>query len=184
MDVVIALHVSAALLLVLAGAAKMFRPVPTMDLLVSFGLPEVTALAVGIGLAESSVGIAALVVGGPILAAATGVFYLGFLAVVWRALTVGAKTCGCFGRVNSPPSWLHVVGNAGFAAASFVAVAGNTPIQVMGDQPASGLGFILGSGVIAGLALVAFTALPEALAARAGASPSVNFQIHGERSSR
>ncbi|MYH87535.1 MAG: hypothetical protein F4125_02745 [Acidimicrobiaceae bacterium] len=177
MDVVIALHVSAALLLVLAGVAKMFRPVPTTDLLASFGLPKVTALVVAIGAAESSVCIAALVVGGPILAAVTGALYLGFLAVVWRALAVGATTCGCFGRVDSPPSWLHVVGNAGFAVVSFVAVAGDTPMQVMGDQPASGIGFVLGAGVIAGLALVAFTAVPEALAARAAPPSSASFRV-------
>ena len=48
-------------------------------------------------------------------------------------------------------------------------------IHVMESQPASGLGFVLLVGVIAGLALVAFTSLPEALGARhgspAGAAP-------------
>ncbi|MDE0606593.1 MAG: hypothetical protein OXH78_05495 [Acidimicrobiaceae bacterium] len=184
MDVVVALHVAAALLLIAAGVAKVFRPVPTTDLLASFGLPEAPAAVVVIGLVESAVGVLALVVGGPLSAAATGVLYLGFLAVVWRALVTGATTCGCFGRVNAPPSWLHVVGNAGFAAASFVAVAGPTPTQVMADQPASGVGFVLGSGVIAGLALVAFTAVPEALAARGGTSSAARFNINGEHPNR
>lgn len=166
MDVVVALHVAAALLLIVAGVAKMARPVPTTELLVSFGLPEVPAAVVVIGVVESAVGVLALVVGGPLLAAATGVLYLVFLAAAWRALVTGAPTCGCFGRANSPPSWLHIVGNSGFAAASFVAVAGQTPTQVMSEAPANGIGFVLGAGVIAGLALVAFTAVPEALAAR------------------
>ena len=184
MDVVVVLHVAAALLLIVAGVAKIVRPAPTTDLLASFGLPEVSAVVVVIGVVESVVGILALVVGGPLLAAAIGAVYVGFVAVVWRALVTGATTCGCFGRVNSPPSWLHVVGNAGFAVASFVAAAGRTPAQVMADQPASGIGFVLGSGVIAGLALVAFTAVPEALAARGGTPSSASFHINSERHNR
>jgi len=183
MDVVVGLHVAAALLLIVAGIAKIVRPVPTTDALASFGLPALPAAVVVLGVVESVVGVLALLVGGPILAVATGALYLGFLAVVWRALVTGATTCGCFGRVDSPPSWLHVVGNAGFAAVSFVAVAGQTPAQVMADQPASGIGFVLGSGVIAGLALVVFTAVPEALAARGG-TRSTGFQITSEPGSR
>lgn len=184
MDVVVTLHVAAALLLIVAGVAKTVRPIPTTDLLASFGLPEAPAAVVVIGLVESAVGVLALVVGGPLFAAATGVLYLAFLAVVWRALVTGAETCGCFGRADSPPSWLHVVGNAGFAVASFVAVAGQMPTQVMADQPASGIGFVLGSGVIAGLALVAFTAVPEALAARGGTPSPARFHVDGEYTDR
>lgn len=184
MDVVVALHVAAALLLIVAGVAKIVRPVPTTDLLATLGLPDVPAVVVVIGVVESAVGVLALVVGGPLLAVCTGVLYLGFLAVVWRALATGATTCGCFGRVNSPPSWVHVVGNAGFAVASFVAVAGRTPTQVMADQPASGIGFVFGAGVVAGLALVAFTAVPEALAARSGTPSSASFRINSERQNR
>ena len=178
------LHVAAALLLVVAGLAKVFRPVSTTELLTSFGLPEVPVVVVVIGVVESAVGILAMVAGGPLLAAATGTLYVGFMVVVTGALATGARTCGCFGRVDSPPSWLHVVGNAGFAVASFVAVAGQTPTQVMADQPASGIGFVLGSGVIAGLALVAFTAVPEALAARSGTPSSASFHINSERHNR
>ena len=82
MDVVVVLHVAAALLLIVAGVAKIVRPVPTTDLLASFGLPEVPAAVVVIGVVESAVGVLALVVGGPLLAAATGALYVGFVAVV------------------------------------------------------------------------------------------------------
>ena len=184
MDVVVVLHVAAALLLIVAGLAKIVRPVPTIDLLASLGLPQAPVAVAVIGAVESAVGVLALVIGGPLLAAATAALYLGFFAVVWRALATGATTCGCFGRVNSPPSWLHLFGNAGFAIASVVAVAGRTPTQVMADQPASGIGFVLAAGVIAGLALVAFTAVPEALAARRGTPPSASFQINSESHNR
>ena len=52
---------------------------------------------------------------------------------------------------------------SGFAVASFAAAAGHTPLEAMDAQPAAGLLFVLAVGVVAGLSLVAFTALPEAL---------------------
>jgi Methylamine utilisation protein MauE len=177
MDVVVALHASAALLLLVAGLAKIMRPAPTTDLLVSLGVPVGERSARGIGAVESAVGIAALGTGGAVTAAVTGAFYVAFVAVVVRAIGAGATSCGCFGRVDAPPSWIHVVGNAVLAGVSFTAIAGDPVIDVMDDQPAGGLGFVLLVGVVAGLALVAFTALPEALGARKGGSAPASFRI-------
>jgi len=168
MDVVVALHAAAALLLLVAGLAKIARPAPTADLLSSLGLPDRAAITVAIGTGEAIVGLSALAVGGPALAAATGALYVGFVVVVWRAMAEGATSCGCFGRVDAPPSIIHIVGNVALAAVSFVAIAGDTPIDVMDSQPAAGVGFVVLVGVLAGLALVMFTALPEALGARRG----------------
>jgi hypothetical protein len=180
MDVVVALHAAAALLLLVAGLAKIARPAPTTELLATLGLPERRTITLSIGVVEASVGCTALAVGGPIVAAATGVLYAGFVAVVWRAMSAGAASCGCFGRVDAPPSWIHIVGNAALAAVSFAAVGGESPVDVMAGQPAGGLGFVLVVGVMAGLALVAFTALPEALGARHGtASTAAPFRIDG-----
>ena len=184
MDVVVVLHVAAALLLIVAGLAKILRPVPAAELLASFGLPEVTAAVVVIGVVESAVGVLSLAVGGPLLAVATGTLYVGFIVVVSRALATGAGSCGCFGRIDSPPSWIHVVGNAVFAVASFIAAAGRTPEQVMADQPANGIGFVLAAGVTAGLALAAFTAVPEALAARRSTRSAADLRSNSESSRR
>lgn len=161
-----ALHASAAVLLVVAGVAKLVRPAPTADLLAALGLPAKPAVAAAIGLGEVVLGTAALAVGGPVTAGATGVVYLGFTVAVVRALVVGAPSCGCFGRADAPPSPVHVVGDLVFAIVSFVAVAASTPVEVMDGQPAAGVPFVVLVGVIAGLSLVAFTALPEALGAR------------------
>jgi hypothetical protein len=181
-DVVVALHAAAALLLIVAGGAKIARPAPTTELLSALGLPERRSLTVAIGVLESFVGLAALVVGGPLAAAATGVLYVGFVAVVWRAMAAGAVSCGCFGRVDAPPSWIHVAGNAALAVVSFAAIAGDAAVEVMDAQPAGGVGFVLLVGVIAGLALVAFTALPEALGARHGSAPvAAPFRIEEPR---
>jgi len=170
-DVVTALHAAAAVLLLLAGAAKIARPPTTADLLFSlrvprFGLPSGEALAIALGIVELIVGTVALAIGGPITAAIVGVFYVVFAAAVVRAMMVGATSCGCFGRAEAPPTRIHVAGNVGLAAVSFIAIGGATPLEVMDDQPAGGLGFVVLVGVLAGLFLVLFTALPEALAAR------------------
>jgi hypothetical protein len=180
MDVIVALHAAAALLLLLAGLAKVVRPAPATELLVSLGAPDRDHVAVSIGLVESAVGFAALAIGGAWAAGATGVLYVGFVVVVLRAMAAGATSCGCFGRVDAPPSWIHVVGNAVLAGVSFAAIAGDTAVEVMDDQPAAGIGFVLLVGVIAGLALVAFTALPEALAARRGGGAPQQFRIEVE----
>ena len=66
-----------------------------------------------------------------------------------------ATSCGCFGRVDALPTWLHVFGNLALAACSFGAVAGRSPLEVMEDQPAAGVGFVAAVGVLAGLELVA-----------------------------
>ena len=176
MDVLVSLHAAAALLLVVAGLAKILRPTPTTDLLATLGLPARTPVAMVLGAGEIVIGGGALVVGGPALAVLTGVAYTAFALVVVRAMAAGAESCGCFGRVDAPPSWWHVGGNLALAAVSFAAAAGDTPVEVMDGQPAGGVGFVLSVGVLAGLALIAFTALPEALAAR-----RTDPRLHGFR---
>lgn len=163
MVVLVALHAAAALLLLVAGLAKVIRPAPTSDLLATFGLPAAHSVAMAIGVVECAVGVTALTVGGALTAAVVGAIYVVFAVVVVRAMRVGAASCGCFGRVDAPPSWIHVVGNVALAAFSFAAVAGDTPIEVMDAQPAGGVGFVVLVGVAAGLSLVAFTAVPAAM---------------------
>jgi hypothetical protein len=171
MEVAIALHAASAVLLLLAGVAKVARPSSTADLLFSLrmprlGFPSGEAQAVALGVVEIGLGIAALAIGGAVTAGIVGVFYVGFAAAVVRALMVGAPSCGCFGRAESPPTRIHVAGNVSLAAVSFIAIGGTTPLEVMGDQVAGGVGFVVLVGVLAGLFLVLFTALPEAMAAR------------------
>ena len=123
-------------------------------------------LAIALGVVEIALGLGALVLEEAALAIAVGVLYVAFAATVLRAMAVGAESCGCFGRVEAPPSWYHVAGNAVLAGASFVAASADSPLEVMDGQAAGGVGFVVLVGVLAGLALVVFTALPEAMAAR------------------
>lgn len=171
MDAATAFYASAAVLLVIAGVAKVVRPATAAALMEDLGAPaggplSGTRLALAFGVVEGALGLAALVLELPAVAAVVGVLYVVFAFTVWRAMAVGAASCGCFGRVEAPPSWYHVIGNSLFAVAAFLAVAASSPLEVMHSQPAGGVGFVVVVGVLAGLALVAFTALPEAMAAR------------------
>lgn len=171
MDAATALYASAAVLLILAGAVKVSRPTTAADLMQDLGAPARgplagARLAVVLGVFEIALGIGALVLEVSALAVVVGGLYVAFALTVLRAMAVGAESCGCFGRIEAPPSWYHVVGNVVLAAAAFVAAVGSSPIDVMAEQPAGGLGFVVMVGVLAGLALIVFTALPEAMAAR------------------
>ncbi|MBQ87417.1 MAG: hypothetical protein CL433_01035 [Acidimicrobiaceae bacterium] len=174
MDAVTALYTSAAVLLVIAGATKVIRPANSaalIELLSAFPRRSAasTRLTRALGLAEITLGIAALLSDVAAFRVVVGVLYVVFAIAVWRAISVGAESCGCFGRVDAPPTWLHVFGNIVLAVCSFGAVAGRSPLEVMEDQPAAGLGFVAAVGVLAGLELVVFTALPDALEARKSA---------------
>ena len=168
MSVVSAIHASAAVLLVLAGAAKLSRPAPGWaDLL---GFRARTPVVRLVGASEAAAGVAALLLGGA-AAWAVGLLYAVFAAVVLRALLAGAGSCGCFGRLDAPPSRIHVLGNLVLAAVSFAAAGAPSPpipavVQAMGDSPAVGAALTAVVLLLAGLVLVSFTALPEALGAR------------------
>lgn len=172
MDAATALYAAAAVLLVLAGAVKVSRPATAAVLMVDLGAPaggpvSGARLAVSLGVIEVGLGVSALVLEVPAVAFAVCVLYAAFALTVVRAMAVGSESCGCFGRVEAPPSWFHVVGNGVLAIASLVAASSASPLEVMDGQPAGGVGFVILVGVLAGLALVVFTALPEAMAARA-----------------
>lgn len=170
MSVVSALHASAAVLLVVAGAAKLWSPSHGVADLLGFRAP--TPLVQLVGGSEVAVGVAALVIGGW-AAWAVGLVYASFAGIVVRAVLADARSCGCFGRLDAPPSWIHVVGNLALAAVS-VAAAGSgtggaavpTIVQEITDRPTVGVALAIEVVLLAGLALALFTALPEALGVR------------------
>ena len=169
MSVVSAIHASAAVLLLVAGVAKLARPADGFAGLVGFrARPFLVRI---LGGAEVVAGVGALWLGGPVVASAVGLLYAAFALAVLRALLTGAESCGCFGRLDAPPSRVHVLGNLALAGVSFVAAGADvapvqTIVQSISDRPAYGAALALEIVLMAGLGLVAFTALPEALGAR------------------
>lgn len=168
MSVVSALHASAAVLLVVAGATKLSRPAAGSASLLGFRTRSGVVRL--IGALEAAAGIAALLAGG-VAAWVVGLLYAAFALIVLRAVVAGADSCGCFGRLDAPPSLIHVAGNLALAAVSFAAAGAASPpvaalAQSLEESAAAGVGLAAVIVLVAGLVLVSFTALPEALAAR------------------
>jgi hypothetical protein len=169
----------ASVLLALGGVAKAFRPSDTAQALVAVGVrfhrsvPSRSVVRIG-GLVEAVIGVAALLTGAPVWCALVAVSYLTFTGFV-VALRTGApiSSCGCFGKVDTPPSAVHVVLDLAFAGvAGVAAVVGEVALpDVLRDQPLSGLPFLLLLVIGCSLVLLAFSSLPKTMAAvREGAA--------------
>jgi hypothetical protein len=164
----------AAVLLAVGGAAKAVRPRDTAQALTAVGVrfprwvPARVAVRIG-GVVEVGVGVGALLVGGPVLCALVAVSYLAFTAFVVVALRRDApiSSCGCFGKVDTPPSLVHVVLDLAFAAvATAAAFTGDVALpDVLGDQPLLGIPFLLLVGIGCSLVFLAFSSLPKTMAA-------------------
>jgi hypothetical protein len=163
----------AAVLLAAGGAAKAVRPRDTAQALTAVGmrfpqlLPARVAVRVG-GTLEAAIGVAALLVGGPVLCALVAASYAAFAAFVVVALRTGApiSSCGCFGKVDTPPSIVHVVLDVAFAGvAAAAAFTGAVALpDVLADQPLLGIPFVLLLVIGCSLVFLAFTSLPKTMA--------------------
>jgi hypothetical protein len=155
----------AALLLTVAGALKAYDPATTAGALRRAGL-AVPSAAVRVGGAfEVVVGIVAIVTGGPIAAGLVALSYLAFTGFVVFALVrhIPIGSCGCFGKIDTPPSMIHVVLNLG-AVVTATAVAlgpGGGIGEVLADQELLGLPFLLFVATATYLAFLALTTLPQ-----------------------
>jgi hypothetical protein len=164
----------AAVLLAVGGAAKALRPRDTAHALGAVGmkfprwLPGRVVVRIG-GAVEAVVGVAALLVGGPVLCALVAASYLAFAGFVVVALRTGApiSSCGCFGKVDTPPSVVHVVLDVAFAAVAAVAAfVGDVALpDVLADQPLAGVPFVMLLVIGCSLVFLAFSSLPKTMAA-------------------
>jgi hypothetical protein len=164
----------AAVLLAVGGTAKAVRPRDTAQAITAVGvrfprvLPARVAVRLG-GVVEAVIGVAALLVAGPVLCGLVAVSYLAFAGFVLVALRTGApiSSCGCFGKVDTPPSMVHVgldVAFAGVAAAA--AFTGDVALpDVIADQPLLGIPFLLLLVIGCSLVFLAFSSLPKTMAA-------------------
>jgi hypothetical protein len=154
-----------ALLLGAAGALKAVDPVDTVGALRALGI-RVPPPAVRLGGAvEVVVALWAIATGALVPALLVAVSYLAFSAFVVVALRRGTPigSCGCFGKVDTPPSGWHLVVNGGAVVAALgVALTGPTPVAaVLADQPGAGLPFVAFTLIAAFLAFLLVTALPR-----------------------
>jgi hypothetical protein len=138
----------AAVLLVVAGAAKVVDPTMTVGALRALRLPSSPGLVRSGALAEVVIGVLAVAVGGPVWWSLVAASYLAFAAFVVVALRAGAMvgSCGCFGREETPPHPVHVALDLGLAACAAAAVVQGlgAPLDALVDDPGQG-------AVVAGL---------------------------------
>jgi hypothetical protein len=113
-----------AVLLALAGLAKLRRPAPATEALRAAGLPAPGALVSLLSAAELAVAAAGLTLGGP---AAPAVLAAAFACLAAGAALGGAAAggvaCGCFGDDDGPAlGHRHVVANLGAAGLCLAAI--------------------------------------------------------------
>ncbi len=117
-------------LLGVAGIAKLIDPDPTSGALEAARLPSGSSLVRILGATEVLAAVFGLAVGGLTVVPAA-ILYLGFALFALSAV-LGRRpiqSCGCFGRDDTPPSWLHVGYNAiAVMTLTWVGVAGSAVI--------------------------------------------------------
>lgn len=168
MESLVGVVTAGSILLIIAGAHKVVDPWPAANALAQAGR-RVDRRAVQVGAAaETALGAAFVVFGGRPLAVAVAVVYGAFAVFVAHALRVGVDgSCGCFGREDTPPSWLHVVVNVGVATAAVLYASGSVPSPVDELAPTSPTAAALAAAtvVLVGALAAVYTVLPRTLAA-------------------
>ncbi len=165
MSVLAALFAVAATVLVLGGALKAVRANDTVGALQALGVTVSPAVVRAGGLAEALLGATALAIGGRVIAGLVAVSYAGFATFVVVARSRGApiSSCGCLGRIDTPPTATHVVVNlVGAVVAGAVAVVPDaSPVEVIDDQPFLGVPFGLAVAAGVGVVFLLLAALPR-----------------------
>lgn len=139
--------VIATVVLVIGGVSKLVHPVDTANALRAIGLPSASNLVRLGGATEGAIGLWAIVAGSRISAAFVALSYTAFTGFVIVVLVRGLpiSSCGCLGKVDTPPTRAHVVVNLVFtlAALSLAVEPGERLADGLGDQPLSGIPFVV-----------------------------------------
>ena len=134
----------AALLLCLAGAAKLRSPAGAARALEALGLPARPAWVRVLGAGELALGVLGAVAPGRVAAGALACLY-GLFAAVAIALARRRAVCGCFGENEAPASPAQAILSSAFALVGLAAAV---------IAPAHGLGWVLGRPPVSVVALM------------------------------
>ncbi len=162
----------AAGMLVVAGAAKLRRPEPTVRALWEAGLRSSPAIARAVGAVELVVGAAVLIRPMPVATLALSAVYLSFAIflgyLIWARPE--ATSCGCLGGRDAPPNLLHLALNT--VAATAGALVAFLPVPslptIARDLGWTSLLFVAGTAFAGYLTYVVATDLPAAFHAYQG----------------
>ena len=146
---------------------KIASPTATQGALVQSGLPSSRTLVRLLGVLELAVGVWAIASGTTMSSVAIAVLYLGFSAFVLNALVrkLPVASCGCFGKEDTPPSWIHVAVTAlGFGAGVLAGVippsGAGSLLSELGSEAILFLAFVL---LAVAFAYMSLTTLPKTL---------------------
>jgi hypothetical protein len=149
-------HAVAALVLCVAGVAKLRSPAPAAR---AVGLPAAPVRL--FAAAELALGTWALVSASVLASGLMAALYAGFAALTLRLARAG-EACGCFGAPSSPASPLQSLLSAALAIVGVLAAAGQTHAAgwFFGRAPGVATVLVLGTaGTVYGVVL-AYTELP------------------------
>jgi hypothetical protein len=170
MDALAGPYLASALLLVVAGAAKVRDPLPLVRALRSARLPAPVAGVRLLAAGEVALGLTAVLLGGRLTAVLVAASYAGFTAFVLVARRRGGvlAACGCFGRADTPPTTGHVVTTGALAvlAAGVAAAPLGTLPEVLAATPGAGAPLALATVTVAVLVHGVLALLPGLRVAR------------------
>lgn len=173
--------------LALGGAFKLADPTSTTEMFGVLGLPRSRVLARMSGLVELALGIAAFLLGGIVLETLVGVAFLLFGGMTGLLIVRGgSSSCGCFGRLSSAPSGIHVAVNLAAAGLAAVAILFDAPgfLDLRSELPSAGIPYLFFVGLGTWLGVILLTVFPDTMTAtRRGPSsaPPAELQIRSVR---
>jgi len=154
----------AAGLLAMAGAMKVVDPTMTVGALRELGFPVSPVFVRLLAAGELAIGVIAIVQGGVTAWATVAASYVVFTALLVMALRFAKPigSCGCFGRADTAPHWVHVVINVALwgAVVGWVVPLDRAPIDEIADHPAAGTVAVAAALVLVAATFAAFTRAP------------------------
>jgi hypothetical protein len=139
---------AAAALLVLAGCQKVIDPLPLVRAFRSTGVRVPPAAVRLLAAGEVVLGIGSVVVGNGIAVALSYFAFTGFV-IIAKAKGGVLASCGCFGRADTPPTWVHAAITTALAVAS-----------LPGRTAAVDLALVVAAAAVAATAYLAMAVLP------------------------
>jgi hypothetical protein len=151
---------AACVVLVLAGASKIRRPLATRPAAAALGIPASPAAVRALGTLEVAAAGAALAIGG-VAAAAVAVLYGALALAAWRLLVRSPGTaCGCLGAFDTPVTATHVAVNVAAFVVAALAAANGSPIAAVGSSAWARVAFVVLVGCCAAMVALVLDALP------------------------
>jgi len=155
-----------AILLVVAGAAKIASPYMAQASLSTAGLPAPLTGVRALALGEVAIGTAAFLEPSTLTALAAALAYGAFCLFTVRLLRMAGDgiDCGCFGGAGSEVSAIHVALNAVACAVCVAAAVWSPPGPgwVFGRAPLTAVAICIGVAAAAYASFLAFTVFPRA----------------------